>query len=154
MDGRRDPLARPEGSTLDLARVHAVATTTNRAHHALGTELLALERHGATVGLAWRADLADVADGGLSAGVLACLLDHACSLAALMSADDVVRPGSTMGLRVDHLAAPRPGAAVHVVAECVGRADRVLFVRGEVRDPSEPGRLLAVGTGTVARAAL
>jgi acyl-coenzyme A thioesterase PaaI-like protein len=153
MDARRDPLARPEGSTLDLARVHAVATTTNRAQQALGTELLALERHGVTIGLAWRADLVDEPGGGLAAGVLACLLDHACSLAALMSADDVERPGSTMGLRVDHVAAPTPGQPVLVVAECVGRADRVLFVRGEVRHPAEPGRLLATGTGTVARPA-
>jgi hypothetical protein len=29
----------------------------------------------------------------------------------------------------------------------------VLFVRGEVRHPGDPARLLAVGTGTVARAA-
>jgi acyl-coenzyme A thioesterase PaaI-like protein len=151
--GDRTPtgVPRPAGSRVDLDYVHAVAMVTNLAQAAMGTELLALARHGATVGLAWREDLADRPGGGLAPGVLACLLDHACGLAALMAVDDHHRLGGTMGLRVDHLAGAEPGRGVVAVGECVRRNDHVAHVRGEVRHadgPDGPGPLLAVGTAT------
>ena len=142
-------LWRPEGCVLDLARVLAVATQTNAVHHDMGTELLSLERHGVTIGLAWRADLVDV-DGGLANGVLAALLDHACSLAAFLSVNDEDRGGATMGLRVDHFAPAESGKGVHVHAECVHRAPHVAFATGTVFHPDRPDEVLAMGTCTVA----
>jgi acyl-coenzyme A thioesterase PaaI-like protein len=144
-------LWRPEGCTLDLARVLAVATTTNAAHYDMGTQLLSLERHAITLGLGWRDDLVEVANGGLAKGVLAVLLDHTCSLAAFLSVNDEARGGATMGLRVDYLAPTEPGQGVHVRAECVHRAEYVAFARGTVFHPDRPDVLLAMATCTVAQ---
>jgi acyl-coenzyme A thioesterase PaaI-like protein len=143
-------IERPEGCLLDLGRVHAVVTKTNAAHAAMGTELVALERHGATIRLAWRPDLVDIEGGGLGHGVLVALLDHACSVAALISVNDEGRCGPTMDLRVDHLARAAPRQAVTVRAECVHPAGYVAYVRGEAFHPDEPDQVLAIGTATVA----
>jgi acyl-coenzyme A thioesterase PaaI-like protein len=147
---RATGLWRPEGCTLDLTFVLAVATQTNAAHRALGTELLSLERHGVTLGLAWRADLVESEGGGLANGVLATLLDHGCSLAAFLSVNDERLGGATMGLRVDHLAPTEPRRGVHVRAECVRRAPRVAFVQGTVFHPERPDAIVAVAMCTVA----
>ena len=143
-------LLRPEGCTLDLVRVLAVATQTNAAHHDMGTELLALERHGVTIGLAWRDDLAEIDGGGLANGVMAVLLDHACSLAAFLSVNDEARGGATMGLRVDHLAPAEPREPVHVQAVCMQQTPYVAFVQGSVFHPDRPDALLATAICTVA----
>ena len=143
-------LLRPDGCTLDLARVLAVATETNAAHHDMGTELLALERHGVTIGLAWRDDLTETDGGGLANGVMAVLLDHACSLAAFLSVNDESRGGATMGLRVDHLASAQSGKGVHVRAVCVRDTPYVAFVQGSVFHPDRPDALLATAVCTVA----
>ena len=144
-------LDRPGGATIDLALVRAVATETNRAQRSMGTRLIAVERHGVTIELACRDDLAD-ADGGLAAGVLAALLDHACSLAALVSLDDPARFGTTISLRVDHLEAAAPGRAVQVAARTMHRGAQLVTVQGRVFHPDEPDRPLATGTCKVARA--
>jgi len=144
-------LWRPDGCTLDLGRVLAVATQTNAAHHAMGTELLSLERHGITLGLAWRDDLVEVEGGGLANGVLATLLDHACSLAAFLSVNDEARGGATMGLRVDYFTPTESGKGVHVRAECLHRAPYVAYVKGTVFHPDHPADVLAIGTCTVAK---
>ena len=143
-------LWRPEGCTLDLAQVLAVATQTNAAHRAMGTELLSLERHGVTLGLAWREDLVDGAGGGLANGVLATLLDHTCSLAAWLSVNDETRGGATMGLRVDYFSPTEYGKGVHVRAEAVHQAAYVVFVQGKVVHPDRPEAVLAIATCTVA----
>jgi acyl-coenzyme A thioesterase PaaI-like protein len=143
-------LWRPEGCVLDLGQVLAVATQTNAAHHAMGTELLSLERHGVTLGLAWRDDLVEVEGGGLANGVLATLLDHACSLAVWLSLNDPTSGGATMGVRVDYFAPTEPGKGVHVRAECVHRGDLVAFVKGIAFHPDRPDAVLAMGTCTVA----
>ena len=144
-------MQRPEGSTIDMALVHAVATKTNRAHGSMGTQLLAVERHGATVALPWREDLTEPS-GAIAPGVLAALLDHACSLAALLSLDDPARFGTTMSLRVDYLASARPQLPVHVRGEAIHEGARVMAVRGEAFHPDEPQRLLATAVCTVATA--
>jgi uncharacterized protein (TIGR00369 family) len=144
-------LTPPVGSTLDLAHVHAVATEANVAHKAMGTELLAVERHGATVALPWRGDLSDAA-GGLAPGVLAALLDHACSLAALISLDDEARFGSTMSLHLDYLGPAQPGRPVQARAECFNQATAMVFVRGSAFHPENPASPLAVAVCTVATA--
>ncbi|MEO8695261.1 MAG: hypothetical protein ABI658_17180 [Acidimicrobiales bacterium] len=144
-------LWRPEGCVLDLGQVLAVATQTNAAHRAMGTELLGLERHGVTLGLAWREDLVDVVGGGLANGVLATLLDHALSLAVWLSVNDENNGGATMGVRVDYFARTEPRLGVHVRAECVHRADYVAFVKGTAFHPDRPAAVLAMGTATVAK---
>jgi uncharacterized protein (TIGR00369 family) len=144
-------LTPPAGSTLDLAHVHAVATQENTAHKAMGTELVAVERHGATVALPWRDDLAE-AGGGLAPGALAALLDHACSLAALLSLDDEGRFGSTMSLHVDYLGPAQPGRRVHAQAECFSQTPAMVFVRGSAFHPESPASPLAVAVCTVATA--
>jgi acyl-coenzyme A thioesterase PaaI-like protein len=143
-------LWRPEGCTLDLEYVLAVATQTNVAHRNLGTELLSLERHGVILGVAWRADLVETDGGGIANGVLATMLDHACSLAAFLSVNDERLGGATMGLRVDHLAAAAPKQGVHVHARCVRRAPHVAFVQGSVFHPDAPDHVIAIATCTVA----
>jgi acyl-coenzyme A thioesterase PaaI-like protein len=143
-------LVRPEGCTLDLTYVLGVATQTNVAHRELGTQLVALERHGVTLGVAWRADLVERDGGGLSNGVLATMLDHTCSLAVLMTINDERLGGATMGLRVDYLALAEPGRSVHVRAECVHRASRVAFVLGSAFHPEQPDAIIARATCTVA----
>ena len=145
------PLAQPEGSTLDLTHLHKVATEINAAHRAMGTELLAVERHGATVALAWREDLTE-AGGGLAPGVLAALLDHVCSLAALLSLDDEARFGTTMSLHLDYLEPANSGHPVHARAECIREASGVVFVRGSAFHPASPERPLIVAMTTVATA--
>jgi acyl-coenzyme A thioesterase PaaI-like protein len=145
------PLSPPAGSTLDLAHVHAVATQANTAHRAMGTELLAVERHGATVALPWREDLAE-ASGGLAPGAVAALLDHVCSLAALLSLDDEGRFGSTMSLHLDYLGPTEPGRWVHAQAECFSQASEMVFVRGSAFHPESPATPLAVAVCTVATA--
>ena len=143
-------LMRPDGCTLDLSYVLAVATQTNVAHRELGTELVALQRHGVTLGVAWRADLVEREGGGLANGVLATMLDHTCSLAAFMSVNDERLGGATMGLRVDYLAPAEPGRGVHVRAECVRRAPHVAFVHGAVFHPGQPDATIARAICTVA----
>ena len=143
-------LWRPEGCVLDLGQVLAVATQTNAAHHAMGTELLSLERHGVTLGLEWRDDLVEVDGGGLANGVLATLLDHACSLAVWLSLNDETSGGATMGVRVDYFAPAEPGKRVEVRAQCLHRAAFVAFVKGTVVHPDRPDAVLAIGTCTVA----
>jgi acyl-coenzyme A thioesterase PaaI-like protein len=128
-----------------------VATEANAAHKAMGTELIAVERHGATVALPWRRDLAEAA-GGLAPGALAALLDHACSLAALISLDDEARFGSTMSLHLDYLEPAQPGRGVHVHAQCLSQASEVVFVRGSAFHPENPASPLAVAVCTVATA--
>jgi uncharacterized protein (TIGR00369 family) len=145
------PLRRPPGSTLDLSRLYLVATDTNAAHKAMGTELRAVERHGATVSLPWREDLTE-ASGGLATGALAALLDHVCSLAALLSLDDEERFGTTMSLHLDFLEPARPGRPVHGRAECIREASGMVFVRGSAFHPESPERPLVVAVTTVATA--
>jgi acyl-coenzyme A thioesterase PaaI-like protein len=147
----RPPLTRPEGSTLDLARLYLVATDTNAAHKAMGTELLAVERHAATVALAWREDLTDVS-GGLAPGVLAALLDHVCSLTALLSLDDEERFGTTMSLHLDYLEPALARRPVHGRAESIREASGVVFVRGSAFHPECPERPLVVAVTMVAAA--
>ena len=143
-------LLRPEGCTLDLTYVLAVATQTNVAHRELGTEVVALERHGVTLGVAWRADLVEREGGGLANGVLATMLDHTCSLAVLMTINDERLGGATMGLRVDHLVPAEPGRGVHVRAECMHRGSRVAYVQGVAFHPEQPDTIIARATCTVA----
>jgi uncharacterized protein (TIGR00369 family) len=145
------PLRPPEGSTLNLAHVHRVATEINAAHRTMGTELIAVERHGATVALSWREDLTE-AGGGLAPGVLAALLDHVCSLAALLALDDEARFGTTMSIHLDYLEPALSGRSVHARAESIRDTSGVVFVRGSAFHPISPEHPLIVAVTTVATA--
>jgi acyl-coenzyme A thioesterase PaaI-like protein len=145
------PLKPPEGSTLDLTHVHRVATEINAAHRAMGTELIAVERHGATVALGWREDLTE-AGGGLAPGVLAALLDHVCSLTALLALDDEARFGTTMSLHLDYLEPALSGRSVHARAESIRDTSGVVFVRGSAFHPTSPEHPLVLAVTTVATA--
>jgi acyl-coenzyme A thioesterase PaaI-like protein len=145
-------LERPEGSTIDLDEVVAVAERTNAAHLAMGTRLLKVERHGALIGLEWRPDLVEVENGGLGHGALTALLDHVCALAALMSVDDPKGSGATMGLRIEHLLPSRSGLAVHALGQSVGHTRETTFVQARAYHPDDPGQMLSLASATVARA--
>jgi len=145
-------LERPEGSTIDLEMVVAVAERTNAAQREMGTRLLKVERHGALIGLEWRPDLVEVERGGLGHGALTALLDHVCALAALMSVDDPNGSGATMGLRIEHLLASRPGLAVHAFGQSVGHTRETTFVQARAYHPEDPERILSLASATVARA--
>ncbi len=143
-------LIRPDGCHIDLEFLHAVATETNQAHKALGTQLLAIERHGVTIGLPWRSDLAANSEGTLANGVLATLLDHACSLAAFLSFNGDYRHGGTMSLRVEYVKPLRPYSPVRVRAHCEETTDAVAYVYGAVFHPDMSGELLAIARCTIA----
>lgn len=141
---------RPEGSTIDLDMVLAVAERTNAAHRTMGTRMVSVQRHSALIELDWRPDLAEVDGGGIGHGALAALLDHGCALAALMSADDEAKAGATIGLRVDHVSPSRPGEPVRVQGRCDGRGSGVAFATARAFHPDNPDELLAAASATVA----
>jgi acyl-coenzyme A thioesterase PaaI-like protein len=129
----------------------AVATETNRAHQSLGTRLLALERHGATIAVDWRDDVfGDAATSAVPNGVITSLLDHACAISAMMSLDDVRRFGGTMQLRVDYLLPALTGHPIHVRAHCAHTSCHVARVRATAYHPGSPDTPRAVGECTVA----
>jgi len=135
---------------LDPGYLFAVATRTNAAHAALGTELLGVEPHGATIRVLWRPDLGGGDPGTWANGVVSSLLDHACSLAALVSLGDLRRYGGTIGLRIDY---PGGGGAAPVLiarAVCEAPAGSVLRVNGQVFAPGASPDPVAVGLCTIA----
>ena len=134
---------------IDLDLVRAVATEGNRAQRSMGTQLVEVGSRGVTIALPWRADLAD-AGGGLAPGVLAALLDHACSLAALVALGDPARFGATSSLRVDHLVATPPHRGVQVTATTVHQGPDVVTVHGAVTEPDAADRLVATAVCKVA----
>ncbi len=143
-------LALPPGSSLDAAFVFAVATRTNAAHAALGTELLGVEPHGATVRVLWRADLTTDDEGTWAGGVVSSLLDHVCSLAALMSLGDPRRYGGTLGLRVEHMRPLGRCAALVAHGRCEPFDGVVLRVDGRVYAADAAAEPLALGRCTIA----
>lgn len=143
-------LVLPPGSPLDAAFVFAVATRTNAAHAALGTELLGVEPHGATIRVLWRADLTADGEGTWAGGVVSSLLDHVCSLAALMSLGDPRRYGGTLGLRVEHVRPLGRCAALVAHGLCEPSDGDVLRVDGRVFADDVPDDTLARGRCTIA----
>jgi acyl-coenzyme A thioesterase PaaI-like protein len=95
------PLTLPPGAALDLDLVVAVATTTNLAHRRIGTELLDLGVGSATIGVDWPGFLGE--SSSFTNGLVTALLDHVCSIAALVALDDSTRFAGTIGLRVEYL---------------------------------------------------
>jgi hypothetical protein len=147
--GSDDGLTLPEGSSLDLDMIRDVAMVTNLAHHALGTRLLRLDRHGATLGI----DGLDTVSPDATEwpnGVVASLIDHACAIAGLMTLDDSARFGGSVGLRVEYVRPSRAGASLYVRASCHHCDEAVALVHAEAFHPDEPATVLAVGRGTIA----
>jgi acyl-coenzyme A thioesterase PaaI-like protein len=98
----------------------------------------------------FRADLVgDPAEGALAGGVVFALLDQTCGMAigmALRARAEVQGRAPMMGgmatldFRLDHIRAPRAGAAVIGEAECLQLAGDVAVVRGFAYDddPADP----------------
>jgi acyl-coenzyme A thioesterase PaaI-like protein len=148
-----DELVLPTGSTLDPAMVFAVASRTNAAQAALGTQLLDVGARTATIRVPWRADLGA---GGATARwadfVVAMLVDHACSLAAHMALDDPARWAGSLDLRVDHCRPLDASPFLVSRAVCDERIGTVMRVRAVVSadadaDGDDP---MAVGLCTIA----
>lgn len=127
------------GSLLDPAYLFSVATITNAAHAALGTELVVVGAAHAVIRLRRRVEHTEH-DGTWAPGVVAALADHVCSFTGVVALGDVAHFGGTMSLRVEHTvpcattwlvarawARPGPGSvlrvegAVHAVEPCGGR---------------------------------
>jgi acyl-coenzyme A thioesterase PaaI-like protein len=146
----RPELSLPAGSRIDLDELVAVATWTNVAHRLLGTRLLAVERHGVTIGVDWREDLvADVGTAALMSGLIACLVDHACSLAVHVGLDGAPAYGGTIGLRVDHLGPLAPRRGVHARAETHRITTTVAHARAWIYHPEAPTEPVATGVCSV-----
>lgn len=142
----RAPFLPPPGCRVDLDDLYEIAVSKNAAHKALGTRFVGVGACAAELELEWRPDLAD-RDGALAGGVLAELLDHACSLATVMAANGTVRHAGTMSLRVEYLARPAAGAGVRVTGQCEHLGTATAHVRGEVR---QAGALVAVARSIIA----
>jgi hypothetical protein len=120
----------PPGSLLDPAYLFTVATVTNAAHAALGTELVAVLPQHAVIRLGRRLAHTEH-DGTWAPGVVAALADHVCSFTGVLGLGDVVHFGGTMSLRVEHAA---PCASSWLVARAWARPGpgSVLRVDGAV----------------------
>ena len=146
-----DELVLPAGSTLDPAMVFAVATRTNVAQATLGTQLLGVGAQHATIRVPWRADLGA---GGATARwadfVVPMLVDHACSLAALMALDDAARWAGSLDLRVDYRRPLDASPFLVAHAVCDERVGAVMRVRAMVSADPDDDDPMAVGLCTIA----
>jgi uncharacterized protein (TIGR00369 family) len=98
-------------------------------NHALGMEILSMDRDGAVFRLPYRADLVGNPETGvLHGGVVTALLD-ACSGAAVFAAMSRLVPIATLDLRVDFLRPAEPGAALIAHATCYRLTRNVAFTR-------------------------
>ncbi len=144
-------LVLPAGSALDPVMVFDVATRTNRAQAALGTQLLAVTARSATIRTPWRADLAAGGPTERWANtVVAMLIDHACSLAALIALGDVDRWAGSLDLRVDHRCPLEASPFLVAHAVCDERVGAVMLVRAFVSSDAPDDDPPAVGLCTIA----
>jgi acyl-coenzyme A thioesterase PaaI-like protein len=135
--------------SISAERIEYLACHINPAHRAMGTELLGFGPTGLTLRLPWREDLADV-DGGLSASALTVVLDHVCSLAAVIEIGQEERVGPTISLRVDHLEEPRPRRDVLIEGFAVhAGGNGSVLVRGRALDYETPSVVLAMAVSTI-----
>ena len=142
----RAPFPPPEGCRVDLDVLYRIATVDNAAHAALGTRFVAAGARSAELELDWRSELTDH-DGGLANGVLAALLDHACSLATVLAANGAVAYAGTMSLRVEYWRRPAAGAGVRARGECEFLGASSAHLRGEV---CQAGTVIALARSIVA----
>jgi uncharacterized protein (TIGR00369 family) len=133
----------------DPDRLRSLATITNLAHRALGTELEAIEENAVVLRLGWRHELTDGSD-CLATGLMTTLLDHACSLAAVLYLTEEKRFVATTSLRVDHLRAAAPYRGLLVRGEAVDEGEATLLLRGRVYERADPMVSLAIAYSSVA----
>lgn len=139
----------PAGTKLDPRHLVDVTIRTNAAHAALGTELVGVARGEACIRLRFRPALAGEDPRRWANGVLTAMLDHVCSLTAVVALGDAARFGGTMGLRVEY---GRPALDEPVL---IGRArgeieqNGLLRVHGTVHAPGTSDRPVASGRCTV-----
>jgi acyl-coenzyme A thioesterase PaaI-like protein len=127
----------PSATRLDPGYLFEVATVTNAAHAALGTELVVVAPQHAVVRLRRRAGHTEH-DGTWAPGVIASLADHVCSFTGVVALGDPAHFGGTMSLRVEHAA---PCASTWLVARAWARPGPGSVLRVE-------GTIHAFGQGT------
>lgn len=109
-------------------RVKTMVRFTPQAH-ALGMEILHVDKGRAEGRVPYRADLVGDPDTGVIAGgVITTLLDQLCG-AAVVSALAEPNPVATIDLRIDYMRPAEPGRAVQAHAQCTKLGRNVAFVR-------------------------
>jgi uncharacterized protein (TIGR00369 family) len=136
-------------SPLDPERLRALATTINLAHRALGTQLEAIEESAVVLKLGWRQELTD-ASGRFATGLMTTLLDHACSLAAVLYLTEERRFVATTSLRVDYLRTSTPKSGLLVRGEVIDEGEATLLLRGQAYELADPTISLAIAHSSVA----
>lgn len=139
----------PAGTRLEAQHLLDVTIRTNAAHAALGTELVGVGPAEACIRLRFRPALAGHDPRRWANGVLAAMLDHVCSLTAVVTLGDDARFGGTMGLRVEY---GRPAIDEPVlVGRAVGEREQggLLRVHGTIHAPGASDRPVASGRCTV-----
>lgn len=122
-------LSLPPDSCVDPGYLFEVSTITNRAHAALGTELVLVAPDEGVVRLRWRPELGE-ADETWAPGVVASLADHVCSMTSVVALGDVAHFGGTMSLRVEY-ATPSPGEWL-VARAAAAAPSSVLRLSGDI----------------------
>jgi acyl-coenzyme A thioesterase PaaI-like protein len=114
---------------------------------ALGLEITSAAFKRCVLRLPFRAELADH-HGGLANGPLMTLLDNAGGV-AVFCALDAPADYSTLGLRVEFIAAPPAGADAYARVECVRVTGRQVHIRGvaDCGAPDAPGEPFATVSG-------
>lgn len=117
--------------------------------------------HLAALGIAYRAHGPDWAElvmpykaelvgypetGTIASGAIYSLMDSCSGFSVFVARGDFV-PHATLDLRLDYLAAPRPGLAIVARATCYRLTRQVAFVRG-VAHAGDPDRPIAAAAGT------
>jgi len=136
-------------NSVPIEQLRFAAEQLNRAHQRMGTRLLGVDGPRVTIGLQWRAELADSA-GAVASGVVTALLDHACALAALVALGDPTRVGGTISLRVDQLDELTTGSSVNVAAEPIAVGDDVVVLRAQAYDPLDAIQPIATAISSFA----
>jgi uncharacterized protein (TIGR00369 family) len=122
----------------DVMRQAAEALITTTPHaHALGFQVISVERGRGRLAVPWREDLVGDPDTAVIAGgVVTSLLDHACGLATFSAADPLPVSAATLDLRIDYMRPAAPRAGVTVEAHCYKVTRSIAFVRAEAWDVS------------------
>jgi thioesterase superfamily protein len=144
--GTSEPGTGPEGDRWALI---VTAFDLNRTHRRLGTTLVAVAADAVTIALDWPDELGPATSARWPRWVVAALLDHSASLAAVAAAGELGRIGGTMNLGVDYLRPPVAGSTIRVTARCDHLTDDVAFTTAVAYHPASEGETLATGTSAL-----
>ncbi|HXC55952.1 MAG TPA: PaaI family thioesterase [Rhizomicrobium sp.] len=123
---------------------------------ALGAEIVEAAPGRCLMRLPYSRDIVGNPDTGVvHGGVITGLLDHACGMAVgsglatviLAPEARIVTSYATLDLRIDYMAAAKPGADIFVAGECVKITRQIVFARGLAYQASADDPI-ATATGT------